>query len=111
MFDRLVGRTIFANANRVVCPDENGFSTTQRGQPNGTSHVVTENQKCPTYRQGTTVKGQAIADGSHGMLSNSKEDLSTFRAIGALHAVPTDRCTSVASQIGAATNQSGNHAG
>ena len=72
LFNGLVGGTIFAERDRVVCPDIDCRNTHQRRQPDGWPHVVGENQERAPKSAGVPVQGNTVQNGAHRVLANTE---------------------------------------
>ena len=71
VLDGLVGRAIFAQANRVVGVHEDRRELAERGQTQRRPHVVTEYEKGRAECAQATVIDDAVGDRAHGVLANA----------------------------------------
>ena len=55
------------------------------------------------------MEGQTVADGTHSVLSDAEEELTSLGASGPLYSVAGDGGTRVAGQVGATTDQAGHY--
>ena len=67
----LMGRTILANAECVVCPDELNWQLHEGSHTYGWLHIVGEHEECTASWDYTTVKCHTDAAASHGELGNT----------------------------------------
>ena len=72
MLDRLVGRAVLAEADRVVRPDVGHRQLHQRGQPDRPPHVVAEDQEGAAVRPGAAVQRDAVQDRAHRVLADAE---------------------------------------
>src|SRR5581483_7308176 len=82
MLDRLVGRTVFAEADAVVGEDVNDAEAAHRRQANGGSHVIRERQERSSKRNETPVQGYPVGDRAHRMLADAKVDVAALKVPG-----------------------------
>ena len=72
VLDRLVGRAVLAEADRVVRPHVGDRQLHQRGQPDRRPHVVAEDQEGAAVRPGAAVQRDAVEDRAHGVLADAE---------------------------------------
>ena len=72
VLDRLVGRPVLAEADRVVGPDVDDVQPGQRRQPHRPAHVVAERQERGVVRDESAVVGDAVGDPAHGVLADAE---------------------------------------
>ena len=72
VLDRLVGRAVLAEADRVVRPDVGDRQLHQRGQPHRRAHVVAEDQERAAVRAGAAVQRDAVEDRAHAVLADAE---------------------------------------
>ena len=72
VLDRLVGRAVLAEADRVVRPDVGDRLLHQRRQPHGPAHVVAELQERAAVDAGAAVHGDAVQDRAHAVLADAE---------------------------------------
>ena len=82
VLDRLVGRTVFAQPDRVVRPDVGDRQLHEGRQPNRAAHVVAERQEGAAVGAGAAVQGDAVEDRAHRMFANAEVQHPTVRAAG-----------------------------
>ncbi len=70
VLDRLVGRTVLAQSDRVVRPDVDEMEPGQGRQPDAAAHVVAEGQEGRAVRDEPRVIGDAVGDTAHGVLAD-----------------------------------------
>ncbi len=72
VLDRLVGRAVLAEADRVVGPDVGDRELHERGEPDRRAHVVGEHQEGAAVDAGAAVQGDAVHDRAHGVLADAE---------------------------------------
>ena len=65
MFNRLMGRAIFAHTNGIVGKNVDDSDFHQRGHPDGIPAVITKRQKGPAVRNESAVQSDSIERGCH----------------------------------------------
>ena len=80
----------------------------ERRHADGRAHVVTEDQKRPTHRKGSTVQCHAIHDGAHGVFPNAEVHEASGAIVGVEQSVTVDAHPGVAGQVGPATDDGRN---
>ena len=75
MLNRLVGRAVFTQANRVVCENVNDALFHQRSHTDGVARVVAESQESAAIRNESAMQGDAIHDGSHAKFAHAVVDV------------------------------------
>ena len=86
MLDGLMGRTIFAQRDRIVSEDEDHRKMHQGGQTDWFTHVVVEGEERRTVRTNTAMCSHPVADGSHRMLAYTEVEVALFRGFGLVRA-------------------------
>src|SRR6266545_3156179 len=71
LLDRLMRRSVFAQADRVVREHVDGREMRQRRQPNGWPHVVGEDQERSAERYEAAMEGDAVQHGAHRVLADA----------------------------------------
>ena len=72
LLHRLVGRAVFAEADRVVRPDVQGRDAHQRAEADRRALVVGEDQEGAGERAGAAVQGDAVHDRRGGVLADAE---------------------------------------
>ena len=72
VLDRLVGRAVLAEADRVVRPDVGHRQLHQRREPDRAAHVVGEGQERATEDASAAVDGDAVHDRAHAVLADAE---------------------------------------
>ena len=72
MLDRLMRRTVLANAERVVCPDINHVQAHQRRETHCRFHVVREDEERAAGRNHAAVQRHAVGHAGHRQLRNAR---------------------------------------
>ena len=72
VFDRLVGRSVFAQPDRVVRPHVDGVDVHQRREPHRRPHVVGELQERSAVRPRRAVQHDAGQDRTHRVLADTE---------------------------------------
>ena len=80
VLDRLVGRAVLAETDRVVGPDVDDRQPHQRRQPDRTAHVVAEGQERAAVRAGPAVRLDPVHDRAHGVLADAEVQHPAVRA-------------------------------
>ena len=75
MFNRLVGRAVFAQANRVVCEHVDDALLHQGRHADRVARVVAESQEGAAIGNESTMQGDAIHDGSHAKFAHAIVDV------------------------------------
>jgi len=75
MFHRLVGRTVFAKPDRVVCHDIDDALAHQRRQTDRGAAVIGEDQERAAVRNDSTVQRHAVHGGCHAVLTDTVIDV------------------------------------
>ena len=81
MFDRLMCRTVFAQADRVVRVDEDRTKLHQCGHADGVAGVVRECEERAAVGNEAAIKRNAVLDGAHAELANAVADVSTAHIV------------------------------
>src|SRR5664280_2872465 len=71
LFNRLVSRAIFPNAESIMSPDVFHRQFHKTGKPYCRFHVIRKNKECPACRYDTTMKSHSIHYGCHGKFRNA----------------------------------------
>src|SRR5438045_9775798 len=74
-FDRLMSRTVFSYADRVVRENVNVRQSRQRRQPNRGSGVIGKNKKGRARAPEKSMIGNAVQDCAHPMLTNTNTNV------------------------------------
>jgi hypothetical protein len=74
-FDRLMRRTIFANADRVVREDVDVRQLRERGEPDRRPAVIREDHKRRAGRAEDAVIADTIQNGAHPVLTDAEADV------------------------------------
>src|SRR5271168_2072121 len=72
MLDWLVGRAVFADADRIMRENEHHLQLHQRRQPNRRARVVGEAEKARAVWDEAAVQRDAVEDRAHAVLADSK---------------------------------------
>ena len=75
VLDRLVGRPVLAEADRIVGEHEHDRQLHQRGEADRLQHVVPEREEGRAERPKAAVRGHAVADRAHGVLADPEVDV------------------------------------
>src|SRR5215469_9936630 len=81
MLYRLMGRTIFADSDRVVSKDVDHRNFHDRREAQRASSVIAEDQKAGT-KSSEFSQRQSIEDRAHGMLANPKMNIPATERFG-----------------------------
>ena len=81
VLDRLVGRAVFAQADRVVGVDVDRARVHQRAHAHRVAGVVAEHQEGGVVRDEAAVQGQAVADRGHAELAHAVVDVVGVRVV------------------------------
>lgn len=82
MFNRLVSGSIFTQSNGIMGHNIDNSSLSQGRDTHGISHVVCEDEEGgAVWDEARQVLLDAIANGSHGMLSHTKSDIALCRRV------------------------------
>ena len=65
LFDRLVCRAVFAEANRIVREDKNIAQLHERRHPQGVARIIRERQEGAGFRNEAAVQCEPVGDRSH----------------------------------------------
>ena len=87
MLDRLVRRTVLAETDRVVRPDERDTGLHDRREPDGAAHVVGEHQERAAERAQQVRQRHAVERRAHGVLADAEVEDPAVRRL----AVPERR--------------------
>ena len=71
MFNRLVGRTVFSDAYRIVCQYINDPNPHQCRQTHGRAHIIRKDKERAAVRNYATVQRHAVHNGTHCMFTNA----------------------------------------
>ena len=82
VLDRLVGRAVLAEADRIVGPDVDDVEPGERRQPDGAAHVVAEGQERRAVRDEPAVMGDAVGGAAHAVLADAEAQVPA-RFVGA----------------------------
>ena len=82
MFNRLVGRAVFTQANRVVCENVNDALLHQRSHANSVARVIAESQERAAVWNKSAMQGDAVHDRSHPKFAHTVVDVSAGGVIG-----------------------------
>ena len=77
MLHWLMGGPVFAQADRVVCKDEEGVSLHQGRQPQCGAHVVGEDQESGTVGNDAAVQRHAVQHPPHGVFADTEVDVAS----------------------------------
>ena len=81
LLDRLMRRSIFAIAHGIVRENENGRQLHERGEPNGRSGIVAEDEE--RRSEGPQLrKRQAVDDRRHRVLADAEMNIAAIRRAG-----------------------------
>ena len=72
VLDRLVGRAVLAEADRVVGPDVDDRQLHQRREPHRAAHVVAEDEERAAEHPRAAVQRDAVHDRAHGVLADAE---------------------------------------
>ena len=81
MFNRLVGRAVFADADRIVRQNINHPNTHQGRQTHGRTHIIGKDQKSAAERNNSAVQRQAVHYRTHRMFADTVKNLITVVSI------------------------------
>jgi hypothetical protein len=82
MFDGLVRRAVFAQADGVVCEDVDHALVHERRQTDGGATVVGEDEEGAPVRDDPAVQGHAIHDRAHRVLAHAEVHVASLIAAG-----------------------------
>ena len=82
LLDRLVGRSVAAEPDRVVRPDEDRRQLHERREPYRRTHVVAEHEERPAVHAGAAVQRDAVDDGAHRVLADAEVQRASVRPAG-----------------------------
>src|SRR5437764_120040 len=99
---RLMGRSVFANADGVVCENINVRQPRKRGQANGWPCVIRKDHEGRAGGTEDAVVGYAIHDRAHAVLTNAKTNVTTGRIVTGKILAPVDVVHSRAVEVGTA---------
>ena len=85
VLDRLVGRPVLAEADRVVRPHVGDRQPHQRGQPHRGAHVVGEGEEGGAEDAGAAVDGDAVQDRAHAVLADAEVEHPAGVRVGLPH--------------------------
>ena len=119
VLDRLVGRAVLAEADRVVRPDVGDRQLHQRGQPDRAAHVVGEDQERAAVDAGAAVQRDAVHDRAHARARGRRSaacgrtgppgHILVWRSVGRNDGSPFDRGVVALGEVGRAAPQLGQH--
>ena len=75
MFNRLMGWSIFAKANRVMGHNINGALLHQSRQPDRRAAIIGKDKEGATIRNGPAMQGNAVHRRRHTMFTHPKMDI------------------------------------
>ncbi len=75
MLDRLVRRSVLAEADRVVRVDEDRADPHQRGHAHGVARIVGESEERADVGDESAVQGEAVGDRGHAELAHAEVDV------------------------------------
>src|SRR6266851_2130590 len=75
MLDWLMGRAIFAEADRVMRKDVDDVQAHQRGEPNRRPTIVCEDHEARAERNQTAVQRDAVEDRAHPVLADAEMEI------------------------------------
>ena len=109
MLDRLVGRAIFADADRIVRQDVEHRLMHDAGQPHAAPHVVGKDEEGRRVRSQARQR-QAVDDSGHGVFANAEVQVASRVAAGQKLArtVEGQRRLIAGGQIGRTADHQGN---
>ena len=87
LFNRLVGRAVFANADRIVRHDIGDGQMHKRGQTHGRFAIVGEHEEGGAIRVDTAVELQTVCHCRHRVFTNTEMNISTREVVGRIIAV------------------------
>lgn len=76
-FDRLVGRSVFTETDRIVGSNVQHSEVRKGGQSDGTGGVGNKVQERGGEGDDTTVRAHTVGDGDHGVFTNTESNVST----------------------------------
>ena len=82
MFNRLVGRAVFAQADRVVGKHMDDALLHQCSHTDGVARVVAESQECAAIGNESAMQSNAIHDGGHAKFAHAVVDVTAGCVIG-----------------------------
>ena len=82
MFNRLVGRAVFTQANRVVCENVNDALLHQRSHANSVARVIAESQERAAVWNKSAMQGDAVHDRCHAKFAHAVVDVTAGGVIG-----------------------------
>ena len=82
VLDRLVGRTVLAEADRVVGPDVGDRQLAQGRDPHRAAHVVGERQEGAAEDAGQAVGRDAVHDRAHAVLADAEVEHPALVGVG-----------------------------
>lgn len=114
--DRLVGRSILSETDRVVSSDLDDSEVGQGRQSDGTGSVRDKVEESGTEGDQTSVGSNTVTDGSHTVLSDTESEVSSSvatetsgRVLEILGTLPSSQVGT--GQIGRSTNELGENSG
>ena len=81
-FDRLVGRAIFADTDRVMRENVDDWQFRKCGEANGGTALIAEYQKRRAAGPENRVVGNAVENAAHGMLADAEAKVAAFAVLG-----------------------------
>ena len=80
LLDRLVGRAVLAEPDRIVAEDVDHREPAQRREADRRSHVVGEDEEGRSHRPHAAVQRQPVQDRAHGVLTDAEVHVARARA-------------------------------
>ena len=81
LLDRLVGRSVFANADAVVSQNKCQRNSHQCRKSRHRFYIITEHEECRNISAETAVKHDTVADRCHRKLSYAEVEVSACRVL------------------------------
>ncbi len=83
MFDRLMGRTILAETNRVMGHDIDDLLTHQRRETHRTARIVGKGQERAAIGNEAAMQGKAVHGGRHAMFADAVMNIAAGKIFAA----------------------------
>ena len=83
MFDRLMGRTVFADVETVVGENEHRRKLHERSETDRGAAIVAKDEERRAVASEATERGNAVGDRGHRELADSVADIAAFERAGA----------------------------
>ena len=111
MLDRLVGRAVLTEPDRVVREHVSDRQTHEGRQSDGGPHVVRENQERPAERADSAVEREAVHDAGHPVLADTEVNHAAIRVVRRQISAAVDVRLVRRPEVGRSTDQIGDTCG